>query len=67
MGSLMSAMETFEQFLGSLSQQERQLLSTFTQNERTDLLAARSEDARVRIATAFIQEARERLRTGNRG
>ncbi len=63
----MSAVEAFEQFLGSLSQQERHLLTAFAEDERRDLLAARSEDARMRIATAFIQEARERLRPGNRG
>jgi len=57
----MSAMETFCKFNDSLSETERKLLKDLIQSRSEELLSARSEDARVRLTTAYIEEAKECL------
>ena len=62
----MAATDTFEAFTGSLSEQERKHLQSFIKSQRTDLLAARSEDARLRIVNEFIAEAHRLLKQTRR-
>ena len=52
----MAAFDTFQHFNESLRQAERELLRDLTRRRREELLAARSEDARVRLVEDFIQE-----------
>ena len=59
----MAAAESFESFLESLPQNDREALKEVIQIQRDDLFAARSEEARVRIVNDFIKEAHDRLRT----
>ena len=58
----MSAWDTFTALSGALSEHEREVLKDLLRNVRTDLLAARSEEARVRIADDLLREAREFLK-----
>ena len=58
----MAAWDTFESFAGSLSQQERDALKDSLRNARSDLFAARSEEARIRIAADFISSVHELLK-----
>ena len=53
----------FEAFTASLPERDRELLRDLIGARRVDMLAARSEEARVRIADEFIREARTTLRT----
>ncbi len=50
----MAALEMFQSFVGSLSDEERRRLQDQIKNERADLSAARSEEARLRIVQKFI-------------
>ena len=50
----MAAIEMFQSFIGSLSVEERKRLQDQIRNERADLSAARSEEARLRIVQRFI-------------
>ena len=58
----MGAFEEFQSVLDRLSAQERELLKEVIQRAREDLLAARSEEARVRVAEEFITEAHDRAK-----
>ena len=61
----MAAAEMFENVLAELSNKEREAIADAIKERRADLLAARSEDARVRIVTGFQREVRDLLtRTG---
>ena len=62
----MAAIGSFESFNASLSQHDRELMKEFIAEQRVELLAARSEDARTRIVYDYIQQARELLRQGMR-
>ncbi len=62
----MSATDTFESFTASLTEQERKQLAAFIKTGKSDLLAARSEDARLRILNQFIAEAHRLLRQSKR-
>jgi hypothetical protein len=55
----MAAQETFENFNASLAPQEREILKDFIRNKRDELLASRSEDARVRLVHECIKDVRE--------
>jgi len=57
----MAAEDTFRSFNSSLSEQERTQLSDFIRQYRTELLAARSEDARARIVESYIKEVHNLL------
>jgi len=54
----MAAVDLFESLVSDLSERERVTLGDALRAWRTDLLAARSEDARVRLVSDFIQELR---------
>lgn len=58
----MAAIDAFEQFLASLTQEDRALLDGYIRDQRDELFAARSEDARLRIVDEFMREVREQLK-----
>jgi hypothetical protein len=62
----MAAWELFTSFLDSLTAKERDALKELTASHRTDLLAARSEEARVRMANDFVKAAKEYLKAAKR-
>ncbi len=55
----MAAFDLFEEFTGKLTEQDRSSLAAAISGKHADLLAARSEEARVRIVQDFIDEVRE--------
>jgi hypothetical protein len=55
----MAAQETFESFNASLGLREKSLLTDFIRRKRDELLASRSEDARVRLVHEYIKDVRE--------
>ncbi len=55
----MAAYDALEGFVGSLSDTERASLREELRLLRGELLAARSEDARVRLVHEFIRGAKE--------
>ena len=57
----MAAFDTYTSFCASLGAQEKRNLNEFLNQERAQLLAARSEEARVRIVTEMIKEVHDRL------
>jgi hypothetical protein len=62
----MAAWESFTSYLDSLTGKERDALKELTASHRTDLLAARSEEARVRMANDFVKAAKEYLKAVKR-
>ena len=54
----MAAVDLFESVIADLSDRERSILAGPLRSWRVDLLAARSEDARVRLVADVIQEIR---------
>jgi hypothetical protein len=48
----------FESFIAALPERDRDVLRDLIGVRRSDMLAARSEEARVRVADEFIREAR---------
>ena len=60
----MSATESFNASLGPLPAAQRQLLEPYIGQIRTEMFAARSEDARMRVLEQFLRELHERLRVG---
>jgi hypothetical protein len=62
----MAAVDFFNEFLKSLTEKDQQVLADLITRTRADLLAARSEDARVRIVEFFIEEAHEGIRSSKR-
>ena len=57
----MAAQDTFDSFNASLPDAEREQLRDFVRTKREELLASRSEDARVRLVHAYIREIHEIL------
>jgi hypothetical protein len=57
----MAAFDTYTSFCASLSAQDKRDLNEFLIQERAQLLAARSEEARVRLVTEMIKEVHDRL------
>jgi hypothetical protein len=58
----MAAWDTFTALTDGLRGHERGPLGDLIRNTNADLLAARSEEARVRIVTELIREVRETLK-----
>jgi hypothetical protein len=54
----MAAVDLFDSVIADLSERERALLADSLRVWRADLLAARSEDARVRMVSEFMREIR---------
>ena len=61
----MAAQDTFESFNASLPQEDRGHLKEFLNAQRQELLAARSEDARVRIVHEHIKQVHAMLHEGS--
>jgi hypothetical protein len=57
----MAAVDLFESVISKMTEKERAKLADAIRIRRNDLLAARSEDARLRIVTEFIEESHELL------
>lgn len=57
----MAAVEMFESILTELSDKEREAIAASIKGKRAELLAARSEDARLRIVTEYQREVRDLL------
>jgi len=57
----MAAGEFFESVTADLTSKEREAIMDFIRITREELLAARSEDARVRIVTEYQREVRDLL------
>ncbi len=55
----MAAFDRYRNVVGTLSERERELLKDVIQREWEELLAARSEEARVRLVDEFIDEIHE--------
>ena len=58
----MAAWDTFTVLAESLRDNEREPLKDLIRNTNEDLLAARSEEARVRIVNELLREAREAMK-----
>jgi hypothetical protein len=56
----MAAFDTYTSFCASLGAKEKRDLNEFLNQERAQLLAARSEEARVRIVSEMIKEVHDR-------
>lgn len=54
----MAAVDMFEHFLGSISEQQRERMKELIKRQRAELFAARSEDARLRLVQEFITRLR---------
>ena len=62
----MAAFDTYTSFCASLGAKERRELNEFFAQEHAQLLAARSEEARVRIVAEMIKEVHDRLASTGR-
>ena len=58
----MAAHDSFELFNASLTHQDRENIRDLIAIRRVELLAARSEDARIRLIQNYIEEVHELLR-----
>jgi hypothetical protein len=58
----MAAFERYQAVVASLPNRDRDALKDMIQREWEELLAARSEEARVRLVDTFVAEAHDRLR-----
>jgi hypothetical protein len=58
----MAARDMFESFTAALPERDREILRELIGSRRGDMLAARSEEARVRVAEEFIREARASMK-----
>ena len=58
----MAAREMFESFAAALPERDRELLRELIAARRGDMLSARSEEARVRVAEEFMREARASMK-----
>jgi hypothetical protein len=57
----MAAVDQLEEVIRGITKPERDALAGFIKSSREDLFAARSEDARVRIADEFVRRVHEML------
>jgi hypothetical protein len=62
----MAAVDLFETVVKELADRERQQLSDLILSARSDMFAARSEEARVRIVNEFIRDAHDFARAPKR-
>ncbi|HEX7572980.1 MAG TPA: DUF2950 family protein [Bacteroidota bacterium] len=58
----MAAQEMFESFIAALQERDREALRELIGARRGDMLAARSEESRVRVADEFIREVRASMK-----
>lgn len=58
----MAAVDTFESFVDTLATEDKTKVKDFIREQREQMFAARSEDARTRITYEFIKELRERIK-----
>jgi hypothetical protein len=58
----MSATDTYSSFLGKLSPDAKKKLEDFIKDQSRELMAARSEDERLRLVHDFVVEAHDRMR-----
>jgi hypothetical protein len=58
----MAAREMFESFIAALPERDREVLRELIGARRGDMLAARSEESRVRVADEFIREVRASMK-----
>jgi len=58
----MAAQDMFDAFTSALPERDREALREVIRARREDMFAARSEEARVRLADQFIREARGLLK-----
>ncbi len=63
----MAATEMFDNFNRDLVPKDREVLSALLASTRRDLLAARSEDERMRLVNAYMEQARSLVRHPKRG
>ena len=57
----MAAVDMFDEFSSSLSKKDAESIRELVKIRRAELLAARSEDARIRVARSYIEEVSEIL------
>lgn len=57
----MAAENTFQSFNSLLSDRERAIFKQLIQQTTEELLAARSEDARIRIVNSYLEEIHDRV------
>jgi hypothetical protein len=62
----MAAFDSFRLFLRDLSEKDREGLKEYIESNTADMLAARSEEARVRIAENFIRTSLDLSRKNKR-
>ncbi|HTO93474.1 MAG TPA: hypothetical protein VMM80_03855 [Bacteroidota bacterium] len=62
----MAAQDMFDAFTGALPEREREALRDVIRERREDMFAARSEEARVRVADQFMREARVLMKKGGK-
>ena len=58
----MAAQDTFDKFNGSLAPRDREKSRDLTKATMEELLAVRSEDARVRLVHQYIKQLHDLLR-----
>jgi len=59
----MAAEDLFNAFTAALPERDRDALRDVIRERREDMLAARSEEARVRLAEHFVREAHALLKS----
>jgi len=57
----MAAHEKFESFTATLAPEDKSRLADVISGKRKEILAARSEDARVRLVQDYVREIHDRL------
>jgi len=62
----MAAQDMFDAFTSALPERDREALRDAIRARRDDMFAARSEEARVRLADQFMREARALLKKGGK-
>ncbi len=62
----MAAVQHFEKFCADLTEKDRRILEEVIRIRRADLLAARSEESRVRLVNDFVKDALAFLKTSTR-
>ncbi|HUI63517.1 MAG TPA: hypothetical protein VL126_01655 [Bacteroidota bacterium] len=58
----MAAQETFASYLSSITPREREALKDLITTTQSDLFAARSEEARLRVVNDFLRDSRSALK-----
>jgi len=62
----MAAQDMFDAFTTALPERDREALRDAIRARREDMFAARSEEARVRLADQFMRDARALLKKGGK-